>query len=1732
MRKCLYKLKRTGGKKAIPILTALLMVVLLTGVAFAALTGDTACSNHLEHDDSCGYVEARDSHPCEHEHTDDCYIEDKLECRHEHDESCGYAEAEEGHPCEHQCPVCDPAEKIERTERIFDKNPEAEACQDVEIGFQANSDVLSGVALVTEDKDENGSPILAPLAPGEQYRVEEDKVIIKKEYLDTLPETDQNFELEFEGGEQQVEVGVKDTTPQTETETESVEESENANSELETDEKPQILESEEKTSETEEETKEQPKTNTKDTEEQTEKLNHTTEKEIKNGGYSINVSGSNLNEFTDIINFYTFEDGTLTISAEMPIGEKNRVIDIIYPEYGFAVKNPLPNVDGKITAVSTLTDADGRKRVRLSISDSVDETINFQLRFSTTELKYDNIQKQWGATGTLPETGFIVQVSNGDNLVLGKKEFGHWKPENVKEPESFGNGVGMQGYISNFGNDVKLAVSFPVKSGLKDNISRGDVRKIRIYVPNPNLVTVSDFDIGMGYNAGNSISYRYTNKFDISGINSDEEHWWYDIIIKEKDICHNYDANTLNYNWFVITWKTAKVDGAEISPGTIIDVPDAEITIRRYGNEDIRKYKTKLTYTLSKIQESDYFYARYNNEYSAQNPKSVFVNADYVGKDNKIVSVFNGEDNVSNAVYEYRSTHKADPTTEVYEFPYEIQPLAFRTNIVEGDTKMSSYTYITSSGAQFTSSIKANSSIPFDQVPEGERVVKVIFHWDSIYSRHYQFRTSAAVVQGFDFHVSNSHEDGSSIQQNELVQVKHSIETPKSTNKFNTGSSHIWFKILQQECPRFDVVRSLPEDNLLDNQKRVIIDQIKVASGNDLRTSVENPIIRIVLKNYNGMTSNVSKAEEYGYLFTGKMTVMPLMAGWTIQYHTVDQGLQTYQIPDQIPEEGLSIEVPMEEGDRFIGNFAFTKQGWVSGFTPGAILIKDIEGSFPRETDEGELFTKALMGNYMVFPISVYASYADCPSGSHNNEDYFSASKTVEGSVIYLSLYQYRDWRFNIGNPEGKAIMSDGYQGGAASLSTSVNVRCYQQKLFDKDEHKLLHKIDPVLYIEIKNSEIVYAGGTVKFARGKDQNIEDATAEYIETENGKLYLKIGGQEIEELLGSNALAGTVWSGDIDMYILPGAKLGIYPAIGDIYVDLQIDELLQKYNGSAEVQYIRVKAEKLVPDVDGLLEDGDTTTPRLYKYAGNTSNQILQKIFSGVSIIPGAGLNYAMETRKVDFYNNQTENLKGLISIGSANEDLTNYNVIVEIPKKDKRVNGKFPDGAMEREVISAFTMELIKAPKMQANSTGIEPTYTYRLTGSAAWVGEAEITDWSQVDAVKVHLDTMVKNTVLNLELSMRTDRKTEPEPVTSYIGGNYSFISASGINSAGSVILGSYTSRVYSLKGTLWLDRNENGTMDNSEPKANGIAVQVKRISDDAVVDTQVTDANGNYEFILYNGENLYMEIAVEEGQKLTRQTSNKDFTASGADSDFERETNRYVLPSVLSKGTYQNLGAGIVRLPVISAPDVTVAKGKAVKGQAAVASDWTNNPKINYEVSEDEATAIVKTGVVTTNSNTPDTPGWVSGVELGTTKAGVWTENSLGDRVEAEYQIRVVPDVVDFTLGKNLSAASEEEETFVFMMERMDEDGMVTETFYQTIRIPAGSMSSSVSVKGVTPGNYRVTELDANWRYSAVGGQTRTIDMTDSEQAYRVDFTNQKDTDGWVSGKTGVTNTMQEVTP
>ena len=151
------------------------------------------------------------------------------------------------------------------------------------------------------------------------------------------------------------------------------------------------------------------------------------------------------------------------------------------------------------------------------------------------------------------------------------------------------------------------------------------------------------------------------------------------------------------------------------------------------------------------------------------------------------------------------------------------------------------------------------------------------------------------------------------------------------------------------------------------------------------------------------------------------------------------------------------------------------------------------------------------------------------------------------------------------------------------------------------------------------------------------------------------------------------------------------------------------------------------------------------------------------------------------------------------------------------------------------------------------------------------------------------------------------------------------------------------------------------------------------------------------------------------------------------------------------------------------------------------------------------------------------DSNGDVTGNSIGQTTAKVWMENTLGDRVETEYNINVVNPATSLIVTKNLNEKAEEPETFYFMIS--GDDG----SFYTKVTVPANATTASVTIDNVVPGVYTVTELESNWRYELTTANSIEVDCTGTNTPGQANFTNRRNSDRWISDHAAVTNKMTD---
>ena len=133
----------------------------------------------------------------------------------------------------------------------------------------------------------------------------------------------------------------------------------------------------------------------------------------------------------------------------------------------------------------------------------------------------------------------------------------------------------------------------------------------------------------------------------------------------------------------------------------------------------------------------------------------------------------------------------------------------------------------------------------------------------------------------------------------------------------------------------------------------------------------------------------------------------------------------------------------------------------------------------------------------------------------------------------------------------------------------------------------------------------------------------------------------------------------------------------------------------------------------------------------------------------------------------------------------------------------------------------------------------------------------------------------------------------------------------------------------------------------------------------------------------------------------------------------------------------------------------------------------------------------------------------WVSDNKLvpGKTKNYGTAEAPVMGYEAATYYAKFAADAADLTITRQPQDI-DEGQSFIF-------DVTSPEGYSKRVAI---SGSGSVTIKGLKPGTYTVTEVTAwSWRYTA-GGSTQTVDLQ-PEQDSKVDFTNTLSNGEWLSG-------------
>ena len=921
--------------------------------------------------------------------------------------------------------------------------------------------------------------------------------------------------------------------------------------------------------------------------------------------------------------------------------------------------------------------------------------------------------------------------------------------------------------------------------------------------------------------------------------------------------------------------------------------------------------------------------------------------------------------------------------------------------------------------------------------------------------------------------------------------------------------------------------------------------------------------------------------EAIGYVLTGQFDYYgPFLGGYTVTYFTrkgqEEPVERTYLLPTGTGK--LTATLPVPEGERLYGEIVFSKEGEASFPTNyHELLLGNFRLQVQRYTDDGRVLLEGgetparvdyqkNLGIY--FSLDQRYSDCNCENGQHlpdaERQEKPVSNASVGGvyqwsrmDMLTVSFYRYFSFGYS---PTGHILYermpsSVIYQGESKTVTLGASTQIYTKGILSQTASNLENNteldlaaadVSRTLYLKVENPEVVYAGGTLNansYLAAYNHSInsnysKNAYLGYVD-KDGETWWKITENSGKVIIDNYSRNENMYSMyEIELYALPGAT----PSTGTTadklqfsegYMDWDIEKLAAFYNGSRESGYTVVEYYNFDADENNFRGEGtDKTT--MWKVDGTTDSankyRVLQKILAGTQTIPGVSGTYYAITHVAPLYNHNRTSLSTLVTISSADQVLTDYETVLQLPRKGTSVTGTRMGTNQEETVTSDFSAYLTGAPT-EINNTGGEYTVQYATAAQPdVWKNQEDVGDWNEIAWIKVTVPTMAQNSVITLSVPLSGgdgDKLTEPTE-HAYLGGTYRYESGNGTPAESKLILAEWDWNIYVLEGTVWWDKDEDGTMDSDEAKQQGVTMELRKRGTNELIESTQTDENGAYKFTMTQRAAVYLKVVMpeEEGNTWKPTKVSANATTSTNDSDFDRTTNQCMLPVNLTQG-YSNLNAGLIRLPVITAGDITVAVDKTVVNKISAQWDKSTTMQIKFDQAQNSDVATVGNSGSSWYSLTATNLknyGQITGVSEGETSATVTIKNSLGDEVSATYNITVASLDGKITVTKNLTGANAKtDETFLF--EVTAPSGQV---YYLNVAVPKGKNTASAVLSGLTEtGTYTVKELDSNWRWDPqTEPQTVVLDKETPEQS--VSFTNKWTDKGWVQDSAKVSNQMQ----
>lgn len=532
--------------------------------------------------------------------------------------------------------------------------------------------------------------------------------------------------------------------------------------------------------------------------------------------------------------------------------------------------------------------------------------------------------------------------------------------------------------------------------------------------------------------------------------------------------------------------------------------------------------------------------------------------------------------------------------------------------------------------------------------------------------------------------------------------------------------------------------------------------------------------------------------------------------------------------------------------------------------------------------------------------------------------------------------------------------------------------------------------IDLTLYIKLENMDKFVLSGSDESAR----------LEIIKKPDGT-YLKITQKEIfQTTIAYQSDKGYGFAYKLPrlkFMVVPGATLGQYPVVSDVYVD--VSKMLENSETYKTECFVNMHYEGLVKDsldLTGRIDDDSLYMWEANTEASNTRIEILQQNLATVIVTPGLEEIYSNSDQV--FFPVERKYLNAMAGIGSGSNELNNYKIYIPIPREGTPVsysyNGKI------YEAVSEYDMFLRNAPRFTNN--GVNYEVHYRLEDDTSFLSAAEVdSQWDKVVDIYIEIEKLPAKAAIVVYLDLEAEDKGNVG-----LDDKYAYIAAEYKYNNGDTLYGpkaNYIYKDFQITGKSWIDNNENGRYESGEAYANNIDLALLQNGTEAATNSyslSVNRSNGNYIFTTYLYEDLALRFdGLDKSKAGIKPTLVKDST-NGSTSVFEREGEwTATLPAYFDEHQ-SGYDLGIVKLPIITANNTQVGYKSEAQADVTVVNQ-TNAPAVDRQIIYSAAADPSVAGI--------SEAGLIKGLkENSLTTATVSVKNSLGDEVSADYQIAV----------------------------------------------------------------------------------------------------------------------------